>query len=266
MRPEELDNVARSGKTLREGVALCGGDVTRLAEARRQRGGIHCYIELHIEQGGNLEKDSRQVGVVTGIVGLRWMEVTITGFANHAGATPMDQRQDAMLAAAKFTVAVNDAVRAEPGRQVATVGRIVASPNTRNVIPGEVVLSIDLRDLDRAKVERFAATFQRLGREIGATTSTTFDIKTLSTSEPAMADPAAMGWIETATDALGYTRERLPSGAGHDAQAMATLGPMGMIFIPSVGGISHSPKEFSRAADITRGAEVLMNTVLNADR
>jgi N-carbamoyl-L-amino-acid hydrolase len=75
-----------------------------------------------------------------------------------------------------------------------------------------------------------------------------------------------MGWIETATDALGYTRERLPSGAGHDAQAMATLGPMGMIFIPSVGGISHSPKEFSRAADITRGAEVLMNTVLNADR
>ncbi len=265
-RPEELDNVARSGKSIREGIAICGGDVTRLAEARRERGSLHCYVELHIEQGGNLERDGRQIGVVTGIVGLRWLEVTITGFANHAGATPMDQRQDAMLAAARFTVAVNDAIRGEPGRQVATVGRLVASPNTRNVIPGEVVLSVDLRDLDNARIERFVGTFERLGREIGTATSTSFAIRQLSTSQPAMADPQVMRWIESSADGLGLSREPLPSGAGHDAQAMATLAPMGMIFIPSVGGISHSPREFSRAEDITRGAEVLLNTVLAADR
>src|SRR5688572_27604797 len=106
LRPEELDNVARSGKTIREGIAIVGGDVARIDEARRAKGSIACYIELHIEQGGNLEREKQQIGVVTGIVGLRWIEVTITGFANHAGATPMDQRQDAMLAAAKFTVAV----------------------------------------------------------------------------------------------------------------------------------------------------------------
>ena len=266
LRPAELDNVARSGKTIREGIAIVGGNVARMDESRRAKGSIACYVELHIEQGGNLEREKREIGVVTGIVGLRWFDVTITGFANHAGATPMDQRQDAMLAAAKFTVAVNEAIRGEPGRQVATVGRVVASPNTRNVIAGEVVLSIDLRDLDRAKIERFAATFERLGREIGTATSTTFAFRTLTASEPAIATPQVMEWVEAAADTLGHTRMRLPSGAGHDAQEMALLAPMGMIFIPSIGGISHSPKEFSRAEDIARGADVLLHTVLNADR
>jgi beta-ureidopropionase / N-carbamoyl-L-amino-acid hydrolase len=262
----ELDKVARSGKTIRDGIGVIGGDVTQLASVIRKRGDIACYIELHIEQGGLLEKSGLQIGVVEGIVGLRWTEVTITGQSNHAGATPMDQRKDAMLAAAKLTVAINDAIRTEPGRQVATVGRIVAIPNTTNVIPGQVVMTIDLRDLDSAKLLRFQSTFERLGREIGAATDTTMQFKPLTTSEPALADSRVMSWIDASTIALGLTRQRMPSGAGHDAQEIAHIAPMGMIFIPSVGGISHSPREFSRADDITRGADVLLNAVVNADR
>src|SRR6185503_242530 len=151
-----------------------GGNVERMSEAVRQKGDLACYMELHIEQGGLLEKAGLQIGVVEGIVGLRWSEVTIDGFANHAGTTPMDQRQDAMLAAAKFTVAVNDAIRSEPGRQVATVGRLVPSPNTSNVIPGRVVLTVDLRDLSPEKLARFYARFEQIAREIGEATRTTF--------------------------------------------------------------------------------------------
>lgn len=261
----ELNNVARSGRTIRDGIGLIGGNVAALQQSVKQRGDIACYIELHIEQGGLLEKAGLQIGVVEGIVGLRWFEVTITGFSNHAGATPMDQRQDAMLAAAKFTVAVNDAIRAEPGRQVATVGRVVVTPNTTNVIPGEVVLTVDLRDLDEAKLTRFQRTFETLGRDIGMATSTTFRFRSLTRSQPALADASVMGFIEGSVTSLGLTAQRMPSGAGHDAQEIARIAPMGMIFIPSVGGISHSPKEFSRAQDITNGADVLLNAVIAAD-
>ena len=262
----DLDKVARSGKTIREGIALTGGNVAQLASAVKKQGDIACYIELHIEQGGLLEKAALQIGVVEGIVGLRWIEVTITGMSNHAGATPMDQRHDAMLAAAKFTVAINDAIRAEAGRQVATVGRIVAAPNTTNVIAGQVVMTVDLRDLDVAKLTRFKATFERLGREIGTATETSFQFRTLVDSEPAIADPRVVSWIETSAASLGLTRQRMPSGAGHDAQEIARIAPMGMIFVPSIGGISHSPKEFSKADDITHGADVLLNAVIAADR
>lgn len=262
----DLDKVARSGKTIREGTGLVGGDVAKLASAVRKRGDIACYIELHIEQGGLLEKAGKQIGVVQGIVGLRWFEITITGFANHAGATPMDQRQDAMLAAAKFTVAVNDAVRGEPGRQVATVGRLVVTPNTTNVIPAQVVLTVDLRDLDQAKIDHFSREFERLAREIGTATSTSFAFKTLVDSEPALSDGSVMAWIEQGASALGLSHQRMPSGAGHDAQEIARIAPMAMIFVPSVGGISHSPKEFTRPEDCAHGADVLLNAVLAADQ
>lgn len=261
----DLDKVARSGVTIREGIGRIGGDVARLGEVVRRTGDVACYLELHIEQGGLLDQAGLDIGVVEGIVGLRWIEVTITGFANHAGATPMDQRQDAMLAAAKFTVAINDAIRGEPGRQVATVGRVVLSPNTTNVIPGQVVLTVDLRDLDAAKIARFAARFEQLGREVGAATDTTFRFASLVDSRPAPADPRIMDLVEGSAKALGLSTRRMPSGAGHDAQELARIAPMGMIFVPSVGGISHSPREFTRSEDVTKGADVLLGAVMAAD-
>jgi N-carbamoyl-L-amino-acid hydrolase len=261
----DLAKTARSGKTVRDGIGIIGGNVARIGDAVKKRGDVAGYFELHIEQGGLLEKASKQIGVVQGIVGLRWFEVTITGFANHAGATPMDQRQDAMLAAAKFTVAVHDAITSEAGRQVATVGRLNVSPNTTNVIPGQVVLTVDLRDLDQAKIDRFDARFKQIAQEIGAATKTTFAFTVLTNSTPALSDERFMGWIEQSATALGASYQRMPSGAGHDAQEIAHIAPMAMIFIPSVGGISHSPKEFSRAEDIARGADVLLGAVQRAD-
>lgn len=261
----ELEQTSRAGFTIREGITRIGGRVDRLAEVVRRPGDIACYLELHIEQGANLERDDVRIGTVQGIVGLRWFEITVTGFANHAGATPMDRRQDAMLAAARFTVAVNEAIRAEPGRQVATVGRLVVSPNTTNVIPGRVTLTVDLRDLDQATIERFTTRFEAIAREIGQATDTTFAFARLVDSEPALADPRVMAWVDAGADALGLSHQRMPSGAGHDAQEIARIAPMGMIFVPSVGGISHSPREFTRPEDCVNGGDVLLQAVLAAD-
>lgn len=266
LAPADLDKTSRAGVTIRDGIRRIGGDPARLAEVVRHRGDVAGYLELHIEQGGQLEAMQRQIGVVQGIVGLRWIEVTITGFANHAGATEMTRRQDAMLAAARFIVAVNDAIRAEPGRQVATVGRLVASPNTTNVIAGRVTLTVDLRDLDAATIERFRARFEQLAREIGMATGTTFTFASLVASEPALADARMMDAVESSVRTLGLTSQRMPSGAGHDAQEIARIAPMGMIFVPSVGGISHSPREFTRPDDVAHGVDVLLNAVVAADR
>jgi N-carbamoyl-L-amino-acid hydrolase len=265
LRDEELDQVARSGFSIRDGIGRLGGNVSRLAEVVRRPGEVACYLELHIEQGGRLEQGGVQIGTVQGIVGLRWFEVTIRGFANHAGATPMDQRQDAVLAAARFTVALNEAVRAEAGRQVATVGRVVPTPNTTNVIAGQVLLTVDLRDLEQATIERFTSRLEALGREVGRATDTTFEFRRLVDSEPALADPTIMAWVDASAEALGLSHQRMPSGAGHDAQELARIAPMGMIFVPSVGGISHSPREFTRPEDCAHGADVLLNAVLAAD-
>jgi N-carbamoyl-L-amino-acid hydrolase len=260
-----FDGTARSGFTIRDGIARLGGDVSRIPAMVRGKGSVHCYLELHIEQSASLERNGRNIGTVLGIVGLNWMEVTITGFANHAGATPMDQRQDAMLAAARFTVAVNEAIRSEPGRQVATVGRLNATPNTTNVVAGSVTLTVDLRDLDDAKVARFAARFETIGAEIGRATGTTFAFRRLVSSKAALADERIMGIIDASADALGLTHQRMPSGAGHDAQELALICPMGMIFVPSVAGISHSPREFTKPEDVANGVNVLMNAVQRVD-
>lgn len=260
-----FDSTARSGFTQRDGIARLGGDVTKLPAMAHAKGSVHCYLELHIEQSASLERTGRSIGTVQGIVGLNWMEVTITGFANHAGATPMDQRQDAMLAAARFTVAVNEAIRAEPGRQVATVGRLEATPNTTNVVAGSVTLTVDLRDLDDAKIARFAARFREMGAEIGRATDTRFAFRDLVSSKAALADARVMDAIDASAAALGLSSQRMPSGAGHDAQELSLICPMGMIFVPSVGGISHSPREFTKPEDVANGVNVLLHAVQRVD-
>jgi N-carbamoyl-L-amino-acid hydrolase len=262
----ELDGVARSGKTIREGIRLLGGDPARLSEARRRPGDYLCYFELHIEQGGILDEAGIKIGVVEGIVGIRWYEVTIRGFANHAGTTPMDRRKDAMLAAARLTVAVNEIIRGIPGRQVGTVGRITALPGTVNVIPGQVVLTIDLRDMSVETMTLATNRFHEAARRIEAETGTSIAFRTLSTNEPAPTDPRLQRVIGESARRLGLSTRTMPSGAGHDAQEVARIAPVAMIFVPSVRGISHSPEELSRPEDITNGANVLLQSVLAVDR
>jgi N-carbamoyl-L-amino-acid hydrolase len=266
LQTSQLSNRAWSGKTIEEGVAFIGGQPTRIGEVRRQRGDISAYIELHIEQGGYLERDGLNIGVVEGIVGIRRWDVTVTGVQNHAGTTPMDQRRDALLALARFVDMVHRVVRSIPGRHVGTVGRIEAFPGAPNVIPGRAIATLELRDLDSAKVLQVFTAIDVEARKIGEATGTTFEMRGGHQDIPALSHPEIRALIDDVAKGLGFTTRHMPSGAGHDAQAMAHLGPMGMIFIPSIGGISHSPKEFSTAEDIERGARVLMGAVLQADK
>jgi N-carbamoyl-L-amino-acid hydrolase len=261
----ELDLVSRSGKTIREGIKFIGGDPAKLSDVKRDKGSIAAYLELHIEQGGILEKEKIDIGVVEGIVGINWWDVTIEGFANHAGTTAMNNRQDALLAAAKFIEAVNRVVISIPGRQVGTVGRIQAWPGAPNVIPGKVILSLELRDLDAAKIQTLFQQIRTEAGKIAPASKVTFDFKEINVNIPAPTDARIRSLIDQSAKELGLSTKQMPSGAGHDAQDMARLAPVGMIFIPSVGGISHSPKEFSRPQDITNGANVLLHALLKLD-
>jgi len=262
----ELDLVSRSGKTIREGIKFIDGDPTKLSTVKREKGSIAAYLELHIEQGGILEKEKLDIGVVEGIVGINWWDVTIEGFANHAGTTPMNQRHDALLAAAKFIEAVNRVVTGIPGRQVGTVGRIQALPGAPNVIPGKVILSLELRDLDASKIEMLYQKIRREADQIAQGSKVAFEFKEINVNIPAPTDPRIRALIDQSAKELGLSTKQMPSGAGHDAQDMARLAPVGMIFIPSVGGISHSPREFTRPKDIENGANVLLQTLLKVDR
>jgi len=261
----EMDQVW-NGVRRADAVRTIGGDPARISESRRPAGSIHCYLELHIEQGGVLEKNGAAIGVVEGIVGIDRYEVTVRGVANHAGTTPMPDRHDALVAAARLVLAVNEIVRAEPGRQVGTVGQLSVTPNAPNVVPGLVKLTIELRDLSAGKVTRLARAIEDRASAIARETRTEISIAPTSHHEAAMAAPLLMEAIERAAGTLGAPALRLPSGAGHDAQMMATLGPMGMIFVPSAGGISHSPKEATGWDDCARGAAVLLQAVLATDR
>src|SRR4029078_3070273 len=162
LTPEALKVVSHSGKTIGEGIRFIGGDPDKLASRKRNASEILAYLELHIEQGGILESGKINIGVVEGIVGINWWDVTVLGFANHAGTTPMNKRKDALLAAAKLVDSVNKIAKSLPGRQVATVGKIQAEPGAHNVIPGKVVMSLEIRDLEKAKID---LVFQKIEAE-----------------------------------------------------------------------------------------------------
>ncbi|MDE2782453.1 MAG: Zn-dependent hydrolase [Gemmatimonadota bacterium] len=263
--PFELDVVTASGFSIGEGTARIGGDPARIAEAQREPGSIAGFLEVHIEQGAFLETDGIQIGVVEGIVGIRRWAVTVTGMQNHAGTTPMPQRRDALVAAADLILAVNEVANTMPGRQVATVGRIEAVPGAPNVVPGVVRATIEIRDLEMGRISLIFAEIQRRVRAIESDREVTIALDPFYETLAAPTDPRFRDIVEASANGLGYTNVRMPSGAGHDAQSMAELGPVGMIFVPSRNGISHSPDEYSAPDDITRGVNVLLGSVLALD-
>jgi N-carbamoyl-L-amino-acid hydrolase len=264
-RPGEMTQVSR-GMTKSEAIKRIGGEPEKLETARLTPYMFHAYVELHIEQGGTLARDGVPVGVVDGIVSIDDYNVIVKGMANHAGTTPMQGRQDALVAAAELTLAVRDLVRSEPGSQVGTVGHLEVSPNATNVIPGEVRMTIELRDLSPAKLERIGGKIKARAASIASETRTEVVLTRAGHMEPALAAVQVQRSIEAAAGRLRLDCRHLPSGAGHDAQMMATLMPMGMIFVPSVGGISHSPKELTSWQDCANGANVLLETVMDLAR
>ncbi len=259
-------NQVWNGMTRADAIRKIGGDPTRITEATRPRGAHHCYLELHIEQGATLDREKIAVGVVEGIVAIHRYAVTVSGVANHAGSTAMADRQDALLSASHLTIAVNDVVRAQQGRQVGTVGKLDVTPNAPNVIPGVVRLTIELRDLSTEKLKGLAEMIRQRASEIGKQTRTSIEFTLANSTAPANAAVEAQQAIERVAGRLGLASRRLPSGAGHDAQMMARLSPMGMIFVPSIGGISHSPRELTNWDHCAQGANVLLGTVLEMDR
>ncbi len=265
VEPFELEIETASGFTIREGIARLGGDPNRLAEARREPGSIAGFLELHIEQGAYLEAAGTQIGVVEGIVGIRRWNVVVTGAANHAGTTPMDQRRDALVAAADFVRAVHEVASGTEGRQVATVGRIEAEPGAPNVVPGVARASLEIRDLSMAKIDSVFAEIESQATSIAEARGVAFSFDRFYESLAAPTDERFRRIVEASADALGYSHARMPSGAGHDAQSMAELGPIGMIFVPSKDGISHSPREHTEPEDVVRGANVLLRSVLALD-
>lgn len=264
---EALKTVSSSGLTQSEGIKALGGDPNRIGEVKRNSGDLAAFLELHIEQGSNLDREKLNIGVVEGIVAIEWWEFTYTGFANHAGTTPMNMRKDPMLPAARLVLAINEIVTSHEGAQVGTVGKIQAYPGAGNVIPGEVKLNLELRDLSAEKIWKIYGEIEAKAKQLAEESNTEVSIIHREVaSKPALADPSIQKSIENSAKSLGLTFKYLPSGAGHDAQEMARLAPMGMIFVPSKAGISHAPSEYSSPEDIANGANVLLQTILSLDK
>ncbi|MFQ5548341.1 MAG: Zn-dependent hydrolase [Woeseia sp.] len=262
-----LGVMSHSGMTIAEGIRAVGGDPDHLQLARRTPDEFTAFVELHIEQGALLHEQDIDIGVVEGIVGIRWWDVIIEGFANHAGTTPMNRRRDAMLSAAELALAVNEVATSLDGRQVATVGRIRAEPGAPNVIPGRVVMSLEIRDLDADKIQQVFDAIEAEAQNIARQRRTPISFEEIDVAAPpAPTDPRMRNIIAQAAEDLGLSYTFMPSGAGHDAQDMTHVAPTGMIFVPSVDGISHSPREHTSPQDMANGANVLLKTVLAIDR
>lgn len=263
--PEILDRKDDQGQTIGDWLRRYGQDPSRLTDARIPRGAVAASVELHIEQGPNLDETKVPIGIVEGIVGVRRWKCVVTGFANHAGTTPMNHRKDALAAASRDVLAVRDVVRAEAGRQVGTVGFLRAEPGAINVIPGRAEFPVELRDLDDAKIDRMWAKVQDAFRATDQAEGTETTCTPLDDVRAARADANLQAAIRDAARSAGLATVDLPSLAGQDSQNVALIAPMAMIFVPSKDGISHSPKEFTSPQDVANGAEVLYRTLLLLD-
>ena len=266
LSPEDLLVVDQDGVSLGERLLDIGGNLDRIPQAARKPADLAAYFELHIEQGPTLHQSGVPIGVVTGITGKAGFEVRVIGAANHAGTTPMSMRQDALVSASRLVLAVERVAAELEVCRVSTVGQITAIPNATNVIPGAVEFSAEFRDVERQAMVSAEAEFRQAAREVEAADGVTVEINALVPTTPAPIAPNMQDLVARAAGNAGLEVLRIPSGAGHDAQSMAALTDVAMIFVPSVNGISHSPLEFSTPEACANGAQVLMELLLMADQ
>lgn len=264
---KDLDYYRRSdGTSMQTCLERIGGDWTKIATARRQAGEIAAFVELHVEQGGVLESTGDLIGVVKGIVGQYRYVVSVTGRPNHAGTTPMHLRKDALVAASQIVLAVNGLATVIPGEAVATVGSFNVSPNATNIVPGKVDLSIDLRDLSQTHLDHLVRKLDLQLTEIAAATQTEIVMNQTLHVMPTLAEEKIQDAIAAACQQLGLSYTYLPSRAGHDAQEIGRFADMGMIFVPSLAGVSHAEDEYTSPEQCTQGTDVLLQTFLSLDQ
>lgn len=244
--------------------SLLGDELRRIGYAGDKEPGFlkpHAYIELHIEQGPVLEREGIPLGAVENLQGISWRRVTIEGDANHAGTTPISLRRDAGLAAARVITFLRDRAKASNTPTVATVGCIEFQPNAINVIPSCATFTVDLRDPDEERLKQEEAALAVFLETLSTEEDVAISVERLARFEPVKFDERIVATIEAAAEARALPCRRMTSGAGHDAQMIARIAPTAMIFVPSNGGISHNPKEFTADDDLVAGANVLLDVV-----
>jgi N-carbamoyl-L-amino-acid hydrolase len=268
LTPESIE-LARDldGVALSEAMAECGYRALDALSAEREPESIHAFVELHIEQGPVLERQGSLIGLVDAITGLFRWDVRLVGEANHAGTTPMEMRRDAFQAAAEVAAQI-DRILEENGspRSRATIGRVELVPGAANVVPGEAKLALEVRDTDPEILRGLSDAFRRTFSAIARRRNVGFEFELVSEIEPVRCDERVMDAVRRACEHVAVEPLRMPSGAAHDTQMMARVAPAGMIFVPSRGGRSHSPAEWTAPADIERGANVLLHTLMELAR
>ncbi|PSF37412.1 Zn-dependent hydrolase [Aphanothece hegewaldii CCALA 016] len=253
------------GRDIQTCLEYIGGNWHKIDQARRTNQEMAAFVELHVEQGPVLESMDKKIGVVQGIVGQRRYVITVTGHSSHAGSTPMNMRSDALVAASLIILAVNR-IGNTPGQQVATVGKMQVSPNAPNVIPGIVEMSLDIRDLSNEHLDHLMAELIQEIEAIATRTQTQIKLEPCLRNEPAPAASNIQQTIAKICEDFGFSYTYLPSRASHDAQEMANLTDMGMIFVPSIAGISHAQTEYTSPEQCVEGANVLLHTFLRLDQ
>jgi N-carbamoyl-L-amino-acid hydrolase len=223
---------------------------------------VRAYFELHIEQGPILEEEGIDIGIVTAANGQKWYEITLTGFESHAGPTPMNRRKDALVGAARVIELVNRIGHGHDPSACATVGMVQVYPNSRNVIPGQVFLTVDLRHPDADRLASMDAALRTGVEDITRTTQLTCELKPILDFPPTLFETSCVEAVRSAAKRLGYTTREITSGAGHDAVYMARVCPTAMIFTPCVGGISHNEREDIKPEWASAGADVLIQAAL----
>jgi allantoate deiminase len=249
------------GRTIAEGFRDAGFDPDRIEEARKPVGHYKCYFEMHIEQGSVLEAHQEKIGIVEGISGYVWLEASIRGKADHAGATPMDLRSDALIPASRMVLEAEKIARQTGERTVVTVGRLQVSPNGINVVPGAVDLTFDIRDLSMEKVDQAAEAVKKAFHEICAERGVTGEIRETIRSEASLLSSDMVRLLERTAQKTCAPCRRMISGAAHDAQMMAKITDTAMLFVPSRNGVSHSPEEWSDIRDMAVCAQALLDAV-----
>ena len=247
--------------------ARLGDELTRIGYAGPTpvpaAGFPHCYTELHIEQGPVLADEDVTIGVVTGVQGISWTEVTITGQSAHAGTTPMQLRRDPLAVAARAIHEIRLIAGYLGASQVATVGMLDVLPNLVNVIPSAVTFTVDLRNTDEARLKEAEAEVFAACRAYASDEGCEITTRTLARFEPVEFDDGMIDLVEGTAQRLGFSTRRMPSGAGHDAQMLARVCPTSMVFVPSVNGLSHNIAEYTTPSDVEAGANVLLQVVLD---